>query len=118
MRMSRRDGAGVAVDCCVVIVSRLSAANCSHSVEANVRLNVILLSGPDIIAIVRFPEEKRSGVPKPCRIEAGTLHPCPDEGLLGNALGDIYIAKIAIDHTFHVSEFIRKWCTGGTVPQA
>ena len=52
--------------------SLLAAANGSYSDEANVRLNVIQLSRPDIIASVRFPEEKRSGIQKFCR-EIGCL---------------------------------------------
>ena|SRR5579862_4726687 len=63
------------------------AANCSPSLVDRVRLNVTLLSSPNIVDNVRFSEKKRSGVPKPCRIEAGIVHPGPDEGLPYNVVG-------------------------------
>src|SRR5579859_2112116 len=52
----------------------LSAANCSHRVESDVRLNVSLLSGPHHIANIPCPVEKRSECQKSGR-EIG-CHPC------------------------------------------
>jgi len=48
----------------LMIISFLSAADCSHRLKANVALNVTLFSHPNIIENVLFAEEKRSGVPK------------------------------------------------------
>src|SRR5579871_583402 len=51
---------------CVVMVSFLSAANCSYSSEANVLLNVTPLSHLDLIVIIPYPVEKRSGCQISC----------------------------------------------------